>query len=91
MDNEMSRDWQDDELAVVINHEEQFSYWPAHRTPPDGWQAVGFTGSKRACGDFVADVWKDMRPFSLRQQMDGSAVKSAWDDIRATLDSHKQP
>lgn len=85
MHNDDSRDWQDDNLNVVINQEEQFSLWPVDREPPAGWTTVGFTGKKQACSEFVARVWKDMRPLSLRQRMDGHLVKSAWDDIRAEL------
>jgi MbtH protein len=32
---------------VVVNHEEQYSIWPADREIPRGWNEVGFSGSKR--------------------------------------------
>jgi MbtH protein len=51
---------------VVRNHEEQHSIWDAHREPPDGWFADGFTGSRQACLAHIAQVWTDLRPLSAR-------------------------
>jgi MbtH protein len=61
----------DDETIydVVINHEEQYSIWPAGREIPLGWTAVGTTGPKQQCLDYISKVWTDMRPLSLRRQM----------------------
>ncbi|MFB7908786.1 MbtH family protein [Kitasatospora sp. NPDC056076] len=56
---------------VVVNHEEQYSVWPAESTPPAGWTAPGFTGTKQECLDRIAEVWTDMRPLSLRRAMAG--------------------
>lgn len=58
-------------VKVVVNHEEQYSIWPAHREPPAGWREVGKTGTRKECLDYIEDVWTDMRPLSLRQHMDG--------------------
>lgn len=55
--------------TVVMNHEEQYSIWPAERELPLGWQAVGKTGSKDECLTYIEEVWTDMRPLSLRKQM----------------------
>lgn len=55
--------------TVVMNHEEQYSIWPAERELPLGWQAVGQTGSKDECLAYIEEVWTDMRPLSLRRQM----------------------
>jgi MbtH protein len=52
---------------VVVNHEEQYSIWPADREIPPGWNDVGKTGSKQECLDYIKQVWTDMRPPSLRQ------------------------
>ncbi len=49
-------------FAVVINHEEQYSYLPADRKPPEGWKATSFTGTKQQCQDYIEEVWTDMRP-----------------------------
>jgi MbtH protein len=54
---------------VVINHEEQYSIWPADREPPLGWKEVGKHGLKAECLAYIKDVWTDMRPLSLRQKM----------------------
>ena len=55
---------------VVINHEEQYSIWPADREVPMGWKDIGKSGSKEACLDYIEEVWTDMRPRSLRQQLE---------------------
>jgi MbtH protein len=59
--------------SVVLNHEEQYSIWPADRELPAGWRAAGFNGDKAACLAYIQDVWTDMRPLSLRKQMDDNA------------------
>jgi uncharacterized protein YbdZ (MbtH family) len=54
---------------VVLNHEEQYSIWPADRDIPDGWRAEGMSGRKPECLAYIDEVWTDMRPLSLRQYM----------------------
>jgi MbtH protein len=66
----------DDEQAqfeVVVNHEEQYSIWPADREPPAGWRKAGKQGTKPECLAFINEVWTDMRPLSLRKKMDEQA------------------
>lgn len=58
---------------VVVNHEEQYSIWPQERELPAGWREVGVSGTKAKCLEHIRDVWVDMRPLSLRQQMNGVA------------------
>ena len=58
---------------VVLNHEEQYSIWPADRENPPGWRDGGKTGLKEECLAHIKEVWTDMRPLSLRQRMDGAA------------------
>ena len=67
----MARDDAEDTTIykVVINHEEQYSIWPADRQPPLGWRAAGKQGFKAECLAYIKDVWTDMRPLSLRQKM----------------------
>ncbi|TMR90396.1 MbtH family protein [Nonomuraea basaltis] len=60
-----------DEYTVVINDEEQYSIWRPGRPLPEGWHLGGFAGSKDDCLAHIASVWTDMRPASLRRQMDG--------------------
>lgn len=56
--------------TVVVNHEEQYSIWPAHREIPAGWSDAGKTGLKDECLAYVREVWTDMRPLSLRRRME---------------------
>ena len=51
---------------VVVNHEEQYSLWPADRQPAAGWRADGHTGGKDECLAPRAEVWTDLRPLSAR-------------------------
>jgi len=57
---------------VLINHEEQYSLWPADMELPLGWRETGKSGSKDECVAYVDEVWTDMRPLSLRKQMDNA-------------------
>ncbi len=58
---------------VVKNHEEQYSIWPKGKDLPLGWVDDGFDGSKQSCLDHIDSVWTDMRPLSLRKQMEEMA------------------
>ncbi|MBI3447566.1 MAG: MbtH family protein [Acidobacteria bacterium] len=58
---------------VVVNHEEQYSIWPADRDIPAGWREAGKSGTKAECLAHVKEVWTDMRPLSLRKQMDAKS------------------
>ncbi|HEX2165564.1 MAG TPA: MbtH family NRPS accessory protein [Thermoanaerobaculia bacterium] len=66
--------WDEEEdtsiYTVVVNHEEQYSIWWADRELPLGWTAVGKTGTKKECLDYIEEVWTDMRPLSLRKKME---------------------
>jgi len=66
----MNQDHEDSTIySVVMNHEEQYSIWPADRPLPLGWSAVGKSGSKAECLAYIEEVWTDMRPLSLRKKM----------------------
>ena len=54
-------------FKVVVNHEEQYSIWPEHKTPPRLWREVGKSGSKQECLSYIKEIWIDMRPSSLRE------------------------
>lgn len=75
----MSWDEEEDKTiyTVVVNHEEQYSIWPADREMPLGWKAVGKEGNKQDCLDYIEEVWTDMRPLSLRKKMEEDARKQA--------------
>lgn len=68
----MAGDWTSGTLKVVMNDEEQYSIWPADRENPAGWKDAGKSGTKDECLAFINEVWKDMRPASLRKAMDGN-------------------
>ena len=55
---------------VVVNHEEQYSIWPAERDSPLGWSDLNKVGTKEECLAFIKEVWTDMRPLSLRKRME---------------------
>ena len=55
---------------VVLNHEEQYSIWPADRENALGWRDAGKVGTRQECLDYIKDVWTDMRPQSLRKAME---------------------
>ncbi|MBD0389329.1 MAG: MbtH family NRPS accessory protein [Nostoc sp. C3-bin3] len=55
---------------VVVNHEEQYSIWPADRENALGWTDAGKTGIKSECLEYIKEVWTDMRPLSLRKNME---------------------
>ena len=63
----MSIDNEETVFRVVVNHEEQYSVWPAWRAVPDGWRDTGFSGRRKDCLAHVDEVWTDMRPLSLRK------------------------
>jgi MbtH protein len=56
--------------VVVMNDEEQYSIWPKRKAIPAGWRAVGQEGVKADCLAYIDRVWTDMRPLSLRRQME---------------------
>ena len=56
--------------TVVVNHEGQYSIWPANREIAPGWREEGKQGLKAECLAYIEEVWTDMRPLSLRKQME---------------------
>jgi MbtH protein len=74
----MANDQEDRTIyTVVVNHEEQYSIWPADREPPAGWRQVGKSGLKTECLSYIEEVWTDMRPLSLRKQMAEARARTA--------------
>jgi MbtH protein len=70
---QMSESNQDKTIyEVVLNHEEQYSIWPADRECPLGWRKAGKSGQKDVCLAYINEVWTDMRPLSVRKQMDAA-------------------
>ncbi|MFC3895361.1 MbtH family protein [Lentzea rhizosphaerae] len=49
-------------FRVVVNAEGRYSIWPTDLAVPRGWRPTGFSGSRQACLNQVAELWRDMRP-----------------------------
>ena len=75
----MNQEQRDDTTIynVVVNHEEQYSIWAADRENALGWINAGKTGTKEECLAYIKEIWTDMRPLSLRKQMDESRSVAA--------------
>jgi len=75
----MSSDEREDTTIykVVVNHEEQYSIWPADRENALGWNDAGKTGTKAECLAYIKEVWTDMRPLSLRKKMEEQARQAS--------------
>jgi MbtH protein len=58
------------EYKVVMNDEEQYSIWPRDKANPSGWYNVQKVGTKEECLIYIQQAWVDMRPLSLRRQME---------------------
>ena len=52
---------------IVVNPEDQYSIWPAHRSNPIGWSDTGDNGTRAQCLERIRQIWKDMRPLSVRK------------------------
>jgi MbtH protein len=65
----------EEQYVVVVNDEEQYSIWLADRELPAGWKRAGKEGTKEECLAWVDEVWTDMRPLSLRRQMEEQAAR----------------
>ncbi|MET9595920.1 MbtH family NRPS accessory protein [Streptomyces sp. NPDC006516] len=61
---------EENRMKVLVNDEDQYSLWPTYLDVPAGWRETEMTGSKEECLAYVKDVWVDMRPRSLRLQME---------------------
>jgi MbtH protein len=66
----------EEKFKVLVNAEEQYSFWPEWKEIPKGWKDTGFVGTKPEAGEYVKKVWTDMRPLSLRKWMDEHANDS---------------
>lgn len=54
-------------FCVVVNLEQQYSYWFADSQLPAGWKSTGFVGTRAECLAEVDNIWTDMRPLSVRK------------------------
>jgi MbtH protein len=64
-----SNPFEDEEAnyLVLVNGEGQYSLWPEHIKVPKGWDIAHSLDDRQACLEFIAEVWTDMRPRSLRE------------------------
>jgi MbtH protein len=69
MDSEKRKDA---DHTVVVNHEDQYSIWLVDRELPPGWTVVGTPRTREECLAYIKEVWTDMRPRSLREQMEAA-------------------
>ncbi|AGZ40771.1 MbtH family protein [Actinoplanes friuliensis] len=63
---------ENDRYEVLRNDEEQYSLWPVGIDVPAGWARVGKEGTRDECSAYVDEVWTDMRPKTLRDQMEAA-------------------
>ncbi len=68
-------DDEDGEFLVLVNDEGQHSLWPTFRAVPAGWTAVGPTGSRQECLEWIEANWVDMRPKSLIDAMENDRTE----------------
>jgi len=59
---------------VLVNVEEQHSLWPKSNSEHNGWEVVKH-GMRTECGQYVNEVWTDMRPLSLRKHMEAVQIQ----------------
>lgn len=53
-------------LWMVINHEEQYSIWPADKDIPRDWKSTGVKGDRDRCMQYFVDkLWADMQPIVI--------------------------
>jgi MbtH protein len=55
----------DASYQVLVNHEGQYSLWPATQPVPHGWKVVHETDTRASCLEYIEANWTDMRPKSL--------------------------
>lgn len=72
----MSREESEDTTIykVIVDHEEQYSIWPADRENALGWSDAGKTGTRRECLEYMDEVGKDNRgrgPRKEKERKDG--------------------
>jgi len=52
------------QFLVLVNDEGQYSLWPGLREIPPGWRAVGPSGARQTCLEWIDATWTDMRPIT---------------------------
>lgn len=62
----------DGRFFVLVNDEEQHSLWPSYVDVPAGWAITFGEDTREACLAYVETNWTDLRPRSLREQMEAA-------------------
>jgi MbtH protein len=75
----MNQQHEEPTYSIVVNDEEQYSYWPDSRSAPPGWRRLGTPGSKEECLSRIESLWTDMRPLSLRRLMEQTSGRTTAD------------
>jgi MbtH protein len=59
----MDKGEREDEMTykVVVDHEDQYSIWPADRENPLGWTDAGKTGTNQECQRYIKEAGKRSR------------------------------
>ena len=65
-------DDQESQFLVLTNSEQQYSLWPVFASIPSGWNKTFGPDIKGACAQFIEENWSDMRPKSLRDEMEAA-------------------
>jgi MbtH protein len=60
----------DGRFTVLVNDEDQHSLWPSYIDVPAGWTVAFGEDTREACLAYVEATWTDLRPRSLREQME---------------------
>lgn len=55
---------------VVVDHEDQYSIWPADRENPLGWTDAGKMGTKQECFAYVEEMSKDKKRPSQKEEVE---------------------
>lgn len=61
-----------DRYIVVVNEEGQYALSHKDQEVPLGWHQAGEVGTRAECLSYIASVWKDMRPLSVRNRTEPS-------------------
>lgn len=66
-----------------MNQEEQYSIWPVDRENPFGWRNADKSGTRTECLAHIDEVWTDMRPLSLRKEMEQpeGTMNQVWEEL----------
>lgn len=55
----------DGKFLVLMNHEGQYSLWPAFTVIPAGWNQVLGVCTREECLTYINENWVELRPRSL--------------------------